>query len=126
MSWVLSPSRENSHADLKPESIVLILLQVTLNDCLMWKRCDPERFVLFKLHVGSEEEWPSTLPIHLWDCEQDYMRTTEQITTKPGGRMWYGSGKNPLHFGGDPNFSLSLKLRNFVDFSKNNSLIRHI
>ena len=28
-------------------------------------------------------------------------KITGQVTITPGGRMWYGSGNNSLHFGGD-------------------------
>ena len=31
----------------------------------------------------------------------DYPKSREQISTKLGGRMWYGSGKKHLYFGAD-------------------------
>ena len=58
------------------------------------------------------------LPVHLFVCfvcKQDYTKTTKWISTKVGGRMWYGS-KNQFNFGvnldqiADPVFFISFYL----------------
>lgn len=42
------------------------------------------------LFVGSLVSWK--------DCQQDEVKTTEWISTKPGGRMNKGQERTPLHF----------------------------
>lgn len=34
-------------------------------------------------------------------CQQDYAKTTQQISSKLGGRMEHGPRKNPYNFGAD-------------------------
>ena len=50
-------------------------------------------------------------------CKQDY--TTERITMKLGGRMWYWSEKNPLNTGEGSRDLFSFHI--FLDFSEKNS-----
>ena len=57
---------------------------------------------------------------------QHYTKSTGRFTTKPGGRMWYGSGENPIHFAADPGiyFTFNVAIFNiFLDLSGNNSWI---
>ena len=51
------------------------------------------------LHQGGYVSTPVWLFV-VWFVlfGQDYTKTTGHIFTKLGGRMWYGSGKNSLHF----------------------------
>ena len=51
-------------------------------------------------------------------CKQDYT-TTERITMKLGGRMWYWSEKNPLNTGEGSRDLFSFHI--FLDFSEKNS-----
>ena len=47
--------------------------------------------------------------VRLLVYKQDCARTTGQITMKLSGSMWYGWGKNSLHFGVDLDQSADLE-----------------
>ena len=45
---------------------------------------------------------PCMFFVCLFFCDPNKAKTTDWISMKPGWRMRYGSGENPLHFGADP------------------------
>ena len=62
------------------------------------------------------------LLVCLFVCEQGGTKTTEWITMKLGGRMWYESGKHQFNFGADPDRGadpgITFFIASFMDLEK--------